>query len=81
MVTLYHEKGEKSIPKTKKEIQRDYEKRTGYAAQKKYDAEKVVKIMLRLNKETDTDIINALDESQPLAPQIKKMVRDGLSKH
>lgn len=69
-----------SMPKSKKEIQRDYELRTGYAAQKKYDAEKVVKILLRLNKDTDIDIISSLNDSEPLATQVKKMLRSAIQK-
>ena len=46
-----------SIAKSKLEIQKDYEKRTGYAAQKKYDAENLIRVTFRLNKKTDDDII------------------------
>ena len=63
-----------SIAKTKNEIQREYEKRTGYAAQKKYE-NKITKILLRLNPETDADILEQLDKSKPLAPQIKNLIR------
>lgn len=69
----------KAIAKSKREIQKDYEQRTGYAAQKKYDSEKVVKIMVRLNKESDNDILNALDESKPLATQIKELAKKGIN--
>lgn len=65
----------KSIAKTKAEIQRAYEKRTGYAAQKKYD-EKVIKIMVRLNREKDSDIIEKLDLEKPLSTQIKALIRN-----
>ena len=68
------------MAKTKNEIQKAYEQRTNYAAQKKYDAEKVVKILVRLNKDADADIISALDESKPLATQIKELVRKGIQK-
>lgn len=69
-----------AIAKTKKEIQKAYEQRTNYAAQKKYDSEKVVKVMIRLNKDIDKDILIALDESKPLATQIKELARKGLQK-
>ena len=63
-----------AIAKTRSEIQREYARRTGYAANKRYDA-KVLKIMLRLNPDKDADIIALLDESRPLAPQIKELIR------
>ena len=63
-----------SIAKTKTEIQRDYEKRSGYAAQRKY-REKVLAIGLRLHPEHDADIIAMLDPSQPIATQIKDLIR------
>lgn len=63
-----------AIAKTRSEIQREYARRTGYAANKRYDA-KVLKIMLRLNPDKDADIITLLDETRPLAPQIKELIR------
>lgn len=74
MITLYTREEAKSIAKTKAEIQRDYEKRTEYAAKKKYE-KKIIKILLRLNPDSDKDIITKLDFSEPLAPQIKKLIR------
>ena len=35
--------------------------------------------MVRLNKESDNDILNALDESKPLATQIKELARKGIN--
>ena len=46
-----------SMAKTKAEIQRDYDRRTGYAAQTKYEAENVVRTTLKLNLRTDADIL------------------------
>ena len=63
-----------SIAKTKGEIQRDYERRSGYAAQKRY-FEKVIAISLRLHPEHDADIIAMLDQSKPMATQIKDLIR------
>jgi hypothetical protein len=68
-----------SISKTKNEIQRDYEKRTGYAAQKKYSA-KTTNILLRLHPENDSDILEQLDRNKPLATQIKEFARKGINK-
>lgn len=64
-----------SMTKTHAEIQKAYEKRSGYAARKKYE-KKVVKILVRLNPDKDQDIIEKLDMSQPLSPQIKNLLRD-----
>lgn len=74
LLTVYYKKGEKSIAKTKAEIQRDYEKRTGYAAQKRY-SEKTLFVGLRLHPEKDADIVSQLDQTKPLATQIKALIR------
>lgn len=66
-----------SIAKTKNEIQRDYERRSGYAAAKKYKAS-TLNISLSFHPENDADIIAALDKAQPLATQIKKLIRSAL---
>ena len=63
-----------SIPKTKAEVQREYSKRTGYASQKKYEAENVKKMMLRLNKKTDADIIEALGDENP-QQELRRLIR------
>ena len=62
------------MAKTKAEIQRDYEKRSSYAAQKRYN-EKILFIGLRLHPEKDADIISKLDQTKPLATQIKALIR------
>jgi len=36
--------------------------------------------MVRLNRETDNDILTTLDESKPLATQIKELARKGINK-
>lgn len=63
------------MPKERSEVQRDYEKRTGYAAQKKYK-DSIVSIQLALHKERDADLIAMLDLSKPLATQIKEIMRN-----
>lgn len=63
------------MAKSKKEIQKDYEKRTGYAAQKKYLSDKVVQVSIKFHKEKDADILNKLDDSRPYATQIKELLR------
>ncbi len=62
------------MPKTKAEVQREYSKRTGYASQKKYEAENVKKMLLRLNKRTDADIIEALGDENP-QQELRRLLR------
>ena len=62
------------MAKTKAEIQREYNKRTNYASQKKYEAENVQKMMLRLNKNTDADIIHALAVDNP-QQELRRLLR------
>ena len=61
------------MPKERSEVQRDYEKRTDYAAQKKYK-DSIISIQLSLHKERDADLIAMLDLSKPLATQIKEIM-------
>lgn len=56
--------------------QKEYNKRTDYAAQKKY-TEKVTTVLVRLNPDTDADILSRLDPSRPMATQIKELLRRG----
>ena len=49
------------MAKTKQEIQRDYEKRTGYAAQNKYLKEKSKRYVIQAMFATESDIISKLD--------------------
>lgn len=51
------------------------EKKDKYAPQKRYEAENVVKVLVRLNKKTDIDILERLDMSKPLATQLKQLIR------
>ena len=51
------------------------EKKDKYAPQKKYEAENVVKVLVRLNKKTDKDILERLDMSKPLSTQLKQLIR------
>ena len=64
------------MAKTKNEIQRDYELRSGRAAQKRYEAERVVKITMRLNKDIDADIIALLNDQEAYATQVKRILRE-----
>ena len=52
------------------------EKKDKYAAQKKYEAENVIKVLVRLNKKTDKDILNLLNMEEPLSTLLKKLIRE-----
>jgi hypothetical protein len=52
------------------------EKQDKYAAQKKYEAENVIKVLVRLNKKTDKDILDLLNMEKPLSTQLKKLIRE-----
>ena len=80
MFTVYEKKGGKSIAKTKAEIQRDYEKRTGYAAQERYNKQNTVSIAIRLMKNTEQDIIQKLDSVPNKAGYIKSLIRSDIAK-
>lgn len=55
-------------------------KKSKYAAQERYDAENVRRILIKLNKKTDKDILSVLDMTKPLATQIKQLIRKGITK-
>lgn len=52
------------------------EKQDKYAAQKRYEAENVIKVLVRLNKKTDKDILDLLNMEKPLSTQLKKLIRE-----
>lgn len=52
------------------------EKKDKYAPQKKYEAKNVVKVLVRLNRKTDKDILDRLDMSRPLSTQLKQLIRE-----
>ena len=79
LFTVYYKKGGKSIAKTKAEIQRDYAKRTGYAANKKYDATHLKRINLALNIKTDADILKKLSEVPNKQAFIKESIRKNMN--
>lgn len=56
------------------------EKKNKYAAQAKYEAENVKRVMVKLNKNTDKDILDVLDMDKPLSTQLKQLIRKGLKK-
>ena len=56
------------------------EKKSKYAAQERYEAQNVKKVLVRLNRKTDKDILSVLDENKPLSTQLKQLMRKGLEK-
>lgn len=68
------------MAKSQKEIQQSYSKRTNYAAQKKYDAEKVKHYHLKLNMLLDSDIIDALESESNKNGFIKECIRNYIKK-
>ena len=51
-------------------------KKSKYAAQEKYEAENVRRVVIKLNKRTDGDILSAINK--PIATQLKQLIRKGL---
>ncbi len=69
-----------SIAKSKSEIQKEYAKRSDYAAQKKYRATNTKKYSLECVKTTDTDIIAKLEAQPNKAGYIKALIRADIEK-
>ena len=67
------------MAKTKAQIQRDYEKRTGYEAQAKYKKANTKQIALQLNIKTDTDILKKLEEVPNKQGYIKALIREDIA--
>lgn len=67
------------MTKTKAEIQREYEKRTGYAAQSKYKKENTKQIALQLNTKTDVDILQKLQKVPNKQGYIKSLIRKDIA--
>lgn len=63
------------MPKTKAEIQRDYAKRSNYAAQNKYAKNNTKHFGIILNINTDTDIIDWLSKQENKQGYIKSLIR------
>lgn len=68
------------MTKTKLEIQKEYEKRTNYAAQKKYHKEKSRALNMKLFIATESDIIEKLDSVPNKAGYIKQLIREDIAR-
>ena len=67
------------MAKTKREIQKEYEKRTNYAANKKYDKEKTTFLGIRLINNTEQDIIEKLASVPNKSGYIKNLIRQDIN--
>lgn len=70
----------KAIAKSKREIQKDYEQRTGYAAQQKYNAKNLKRFNIALNYKTDADIIEHLEKQKNKNSYIKELIKSDMTK-
>ncbi|GHU42108.1 hypothetical protein FACS1894111_05470 [Clostridia bacterium] len=68
------------MAKTKKEIQQDYLKRTGYSANKKYNKEKTKVFPIRLVANTEQDIIQQLDSVENKSGYVKALIREDIAR-
>lgn len=68
------------MAKTKAETQREYEKRTGYAAQAKYKKKNTKRIAFDVNLNTDQDIIQRLSEVPNTQGYLKELIRADIAR-
>ena len=68
------------MSKTKAEIQREYNKRTGYASQERYHKEHTISVAIRLMKNTEKDIIEQLEKQSNKAGYIKRLIREDIER-
>ena len=69
------------MSKTKLEIQKDYEKRTGYAAQKKYNKEKLKNYSFRFIINTESAMIEWLEQQSNKSGYIKDLIKKDMKKN
>ena len=63
------------MAKTKAETQREYEKRTNYAAQRKFEKENVRRYVLKVMVRTESDILEKLESIENKSGYIKELIR------
>ena len=61
--------------------QREYEKRTGYAARAKFVKEKARRYVIEVYKTTETDIYNKLEKQESKATYIKNLIRKDIEEN
>ena len=67
------------MAKTKSEIQKDYEKRSNYAAKMKYDKKNFKSVMLKVHTRTEQDIIQKLATVPNKSGYIKNLIRQDIN--
>ncbi|MCL2189823.1 MAG: hypothetical protein FWB87_13775 [Defluviitaleaceae bacterium] len=65
---------------TRAKRQAEYAKRTGYAAQAKYTKENAVRVLLVLNKNTESDLIHQLQSVDNKSGYIKNLIKQDIEK-
>lgn len=68
------------MAKTKAEIQREYSKRSNFASQKKYLAERSKTISFRVFTPQDNDILEWLEQQPNKAGYLKDLIRADMNK-
>lgn len=71
----YYQEHKEEMRERKNAAQREYAKRSGYASNKKYGEKNLKTITLRLNLNTDQDILQKLDEVPNKQGYIKNLIR------
>lgn len=81
------EEKKKRIPLTEEEKkqrkntrQKEYDKETGYAAQIKYQKEKMKPYTIRISTVTEQDIIDQLDKQESKAGYVKRLIREDIER-
>lgn len=69
------------MARTKAEIQRDYAKRSGYAAQSKYLKDKSKRYVIQCMLNTESDIIKRIESQSNKAGYIKSLIRADIEKN
>ena len=69
------------MAKTKLEIQKEYEKRTNYAAQKKYNKTNIKSYSFRFMINTENGLIEWLEKQPNKSGYMKELIRKDMEKH
>ena len=76
----YYQEHKEEKRESKNAYQREYSKKTGYAAQQKYNKEKGKSVAFRLFTPQDDDILKKLDSVPSKAGYIKTLIREDIKK-
>ena len=68
------------MTKTKAERDKEYNQRTGYASQKKYQQTSTKRIPFSVNLKTDQDIIQRLNEVPNTQGYLKELIREDIAR-